>query len=117
MVSVRPLGVGIRVFSALTVIVLILAGAHRASAQGRVPGFTPPDPAEKWRAELAAADGFLFLNGQYVPLPCDVALEGESLMIGGVLVESTPRPLPGGDRPGGKMRRSRPGARACVRSS
>ena len=111
MVSVRPLGVWLTVLSVLAVMLLSLACVRSASAQAREPGIAPPNPTEKWRAELSAADGFLFLNGQYVPLPCDVALEGESLTIGGVLVESTP-PLPGGDWPGGKTRRHRPGSGA-----
>ena len=110
MVSVRSLGVQLKVLSVLTVILLSLAGARPARAQGWGPGFAPPNPSDKWRADLAGADGFLFLNGQYVPLPCDLALDGESLTINGVLVESTPPPLPGGDRPGGKMRRQRPGS-------
>jgi hypothetical protein len=84
-----------------------MAGAQQSGAK-----FGPGDLAARWQTDLSGADGFLFLNGRYVPLPCDIAVDGESLTVNGIVVESIPPAPDGGNRSGGKMRRSGPGSEA-----
>ncbi len=90
---------------------LLLPGAASVAqplgSRGPGPGFGGgQDPTQSWRADLAEARGFLILDGQYVPLPFQIAIDGQTLTINDQPVRCSAA------RPEGRPHRSRPGGDA-----
>jgi hypothetical protein len=88
---------GRRRFCALAATMLLaLAWSSLAMAQdwqedggGRDRGFSGwHNPSPQWERELAQATGFLIVNGKDVPLPCQIVLDGDRLMVNDVVVTS-----------------------------
>jgi uncharacterized protein YeaO (DUF488 family) len=64
------------------------------------------DPTEQWDRDLAQASGFLIVNGEDVPLPCRMVIEGDDLKINDRVVTSQ---LAGGNAGGRSNKAGREG--------
>lgn len=84
---------GSRIGRALAALGLVALGwPHAAVAQGGPPGGPGfgawNDPTKQWERELAQARGFLIVDGEEVPLPCRIVIEGDQLKINDHVVTS-----------------------------
>ncbi len=70
------------------------------------------DPTERWASELAEARGWLIVDGQEIPLPCRIVLDGDELKINDHIVTSRlnlPQQAPSGQRGDGSRREAKRG--------
>src|SRR5687768_15696032 len=96
-------------FVGVSLLALILPDMRLANAQAAGPGSSSDRLVARWKGDLEGADGYLFVNGDYVSLPCEIAIEGESLIINDVALTSKTIPIDEADWGHGRMRRSTPG--------